>query len=359
MNATGFNLDPEMDVMVKAFENSREEYRPSKYWVELCRKNIEQLRISGYGNFKQTVALNYFTSLAEPEDLQVRFLKTHLPATDIFLAWLRAFLSRRHSAFTARQSMTYNFVTFLLWYYASRLGLASELNSLEEPADGNPLSVRIAGRRVSQDLVHSVLEFGSVTDGIGNADKVRTIMELGAGYGRTAHVFMKLLPGVRYTIVDIPPALYISQRYLSSLFPERKTFRFREFKSFPEVADEFSNSRLAFLLPSQMEMLPTGTADLFLAIDCLHEMHLEQIRRYFDTIGRLTKKYFYFRCWKHTKIPYDNVVLTEADYPALPHWGKVFWRDCELLTLPTRIDGKTVNVAYFEALFDVGQRADP
>jgi hypothetical protein len=161
------------------------------------------------------------------------------------------------------------------------------------------------------------------------------------------------MPHLRYIVVDIPPALYISQRYLAGQFPDRKVFRFRNFCDYSEVMDEFHESQIAFLLPGQLELLPDRTADLFLAIDSLHEMRPEQIEYYFDLIDRLTGRFFYFKCWKNTKIPYDNITLTEGDYPVRPHWFKVFWRDCKLLTFPTWWDGKVVESTYFEALLSL------
>ena len=99
--------------------------------------------------------------------------------------------------------------------------------------------------------------------------------ELGAGYDRNAHVLLSLLPGVRYVVIDIPPALYVAQRYLPSVFPDRKVFTWRTFESYPEIQSEFEHADLAFLLPSQIEMLPDGLFDLFVNISSLHEMRLE------------------------------------------------------------------------------------
>ncbi len=349
----GSHIDAVLQRMMQDYLASQSEVQASKYWVELNSKNVKQLYDIGYESFKQTVALNYFTCLVGLRDPQVKFLVRNLPVSSVLSAFGRALLSKGHSHFTAKQSLFYNFVTFMVWEYTARQRARDILACLEEPLDGNPPSVRLSGKEISQDLAYSVLEFRAISDGVGDLDSISTVMELGAGYGRTAYVFLQLMPHLRYVIVDIPPALYISQRYISGQFPDRKLFKFRSFGNYSEIADEFCESQIAFLLPGQLDLLPDNTVDLFLAIDSLHEMRPEQIEYYFSTIGRLTRAFFYFKCWKNTKIPYDNITLTEGDYPVRDRWSKVFWRDCKLLTFPTWWDGKWVQSTYFEALFSL------
>ncbi len=347
------SLDPELNAMLEAYRVSDPTFASSRYWEVLSRKNVEQLDTEGFENFKQTVAMNYFTFLVKVRDPYMQFLIQSLPAIEVAGALWRALLSRKHRAFSSRQSKVFNFATYLLWAYIRQQGCAEWMDKVWEPVLGNPPSVRVKGREISQDLAHSVLEYRSVSSGVPELRTLGTVAELGAGYGRTAQVFMRLLPATRYVVVDIPPALYISQRYLSSIFPERKIFKFRSFTRFEDVADEFNMCQIAFLLPAQIDLLPKKSIDLFMAIDSLHEMQLEQIRNYFSRIEAVTRKYFYFKCWKKTKIPYDNVIISEEDYPVKPEWRKIFWRDCDVLNLPTLFGREHVSITYFEALMDL------
>jgi putative sugar O-methyltransferase len=246
--------------------------------------------------------------------------------------------SKRHSCFTDEQSSIYNFITYMLWEFVEKNGGKDILDSLEEPMEGNPPSINLNGKSISQDLANSVLEFQSISAAVNDIGTMDTIMELGAGYGRTAFVFLNVFDKIKYIIVDIPPALYISERYLTSQFPDHKIFRFRHFENFSDVSDEFNNAQIIFLMPHQLNFLPDRTADMFLAIDCLHEMRPEQIAHYFRMFERHATS-LYLKCWKSTKIPYDNITVTEKDYPVPSYWKEIFWRDCKVQT------------AYFEALF--------
>lgn len=232
-----------------------------------------------------------------------------------------------------------NYITYLLWAYVSSVDSAQILDQLEEPLDGNPSRIFLGEKLISQDLANSALEYISATAAGFDRARVHTIIELGAGYGRTAYVFLKLMPGVRYIIADIPPALCVAQEYLTSQFPAMKTFWFRDFKNYADVAAEFEAAQLAFLLPSQLELLPDKCADMFVNISSLHEMNPDQINYYFSVLKRLIAHYFYLKAWKVSKLP-DNVTILEKDYPFPAEWKRLYWRECRVQT-------------DFEALFSI------
>jgi putative sugar O-methyltransferase len=332
-------MDFRLKDMLNAYIADESDGNVSAYWQVLNQKNVAQLLDMGYENFKQTVALNYFTWLIGMDDPQVKFLMANLPGYFVRSAQKRAASLQKHHHFTSKQSTLYNFITCMLWEYTSREVKQTFINRLEEPSEGNPPLININGKNISQDLANSVLEVNSISDGI-DLNHINTVMELGVGYGRTAYVLLKLFPHLRYIIVDIPPALYISERYLTSQFPDRKIFRFRKFNNFSEIAEEFYNAQIIFLMPNQLKLLPSKIIDLFIAIDCLHEMRLEQIHNYLAEIDRLAS-YIYLKCWKETKIPYDDITITEDDYPIPSSWNKVFRNDCKVQT------------TYFEALFEI------
>lgn len=133
-------------------------------------------------------------------------------------------------------------------------------------------------------------------------------------------------------LVDIPPALYIAERYITNQFKERNIFKFRKFSNFNEIKKEFEQSDIIFLLPNQLELLPSKIADLFINISSLHEMRRDQIEFYFNCIDNLIKKYVYFKQWKISKNSYDNIIITEKDYPIRENWEKIFWRECKVKT---------------------------
>lgn len=148
--------------------------------------------------------------------------------------------------------------------------------------------------------------------------KLRSVIEVGAGYGRTAWVMIKLYPELDYTIVDIEPALSVSCRYLTSQFPNR-SMHFRN----PETLVYHARS-----------------ADLMLNISSFHEMDMKDVRLYFDMADRVSQ-YFYFKEWKESKIPLDETIIRREDYPVKSSWVKLFNREC------------AIQPKFFEALYKI------
>lgn len=332
---------PEIREMFDEFPRFRPEILPSKYWEELNRKNLQQLAESRYENFKRTVARNYFTWIVNPLNKQIRFLMKEAGTWQSISYFMKALFAPRHEHFKKRHTVYYNVLTNLLWEYVEKHDDENLLGKLVEPAEGNPLDVRQNGRLISQDLANSVLEYKAILQPELDRQDIRTILELGPGYGRTAYVFLALQPGCRYILVDIPPALYVAQRYLTAVFPDRHVFPFRPIGSFEDVADEFNHSSIIFLTPNQLALLPDNATDLFINISSLHEMRMDQIRYYFTEIERLTRRYFYFKQWKETTVPFENENVREADYPVGEHWQLINRQQCE------------VQHKFFEALYEL------
>lgn len=336
---SAFEQYPEIRQMFDEFANYRQEILPSKYWEELNRKNLRQLAESGYQNFKRTLARNYFTWIVNPLNPQIRFLMREAGIWESMRIVGSALFAPRHDLLKRKHTIFYNVLTNLLWAYVEKHDKDGLLKRLEEPLEGNPLRVLRDGRLISQDLANSLLEYEAILHPELDRRNVRTILELGPGYGRTAYVFLTLQPGCQYVLVDIPPALYVAQQYLTSIFPSRRIFPFRSFRSFSEVREEFESSDIVFLTPNQLELLPDKSIDLFLNISSLHEMRLDQIKYYFGEIERLTRNYFYFKQWKETTIPFEGETICESDYPVSDSWKLVYRQQC------------AVQHKFFEALY--------
>ena len=334
-----FALYPEIWAMFDEFPKYRPEIFPSKYWNELNRKNLQQLADNGYENFKRTVARNYFTWIVNPLNKQVRFLMGEAGLWESMKIIAGAIASPRHELLKRKHTIFYNLLTNLLWVYVEKNDSDGLLRQIDEPLEGNPLRVTRGDRLISQDLANSLIEYEAILHPDLDRREVRTILELGPGYGRTAHVFLTLQPGCRYILVDIPPALYVAQRYLTSIFPQRKIFSFRAFDDYQSVQQEIENADIVFLTPNQLELLPNKSVDLFVNISSLHEMRMDQVRYYFGEIERLTRKYFYFKQWKETTVPSENETIKEADYPVCAEWRLLHRQQC------------AVQHKFFEALY--------
>jgi putative sugar O-methyltransferase len=322
--------------------------QPSNFWSSLNDRNLRQLDDAGFSHFKRTVNLFYFnwTPNGIRNDQFRALLKAWLRHPEV-----RAFSARLGDVSgldtdgpfrLARARRVHAVFLGLLWEYVRRRDRRGILARLDEPLLGDPVTATYRGRRISQDLCNSVHELYSATAALPDGTPgPGGVLELGGGYGRVAWVFLEEFPQTRYILCDIPPALGIAQQYLTTLFPERRIFRFRHFDSGAEVADELGAAQIAFLTPNQLELLDPLGVDLFINISSLHEMRRDQIAHYLGQVDRHCAGSFYTKQWKSWHNPDDDVLIRREDYPIPGHWDVVYSRDHPIQT------------AFFHALYQV------
>jgi putative sugar O-methyltransferase len=323
---------PGLSDMIAQTAAGPEIFRPSQFWAQLCALHASHLQDeASFASFKRTVNFFYFQFTAGGP-MYRSLVRASLPATPRVLT---ARLTDRHAATLpgaphfGRPAVAYSYAIYvaLLWELARRSAAAALLERLEEPALGRPLAVRYRGRTISQDLANSALEVAAVLEGLpappGPAPRV---LEIGGGYGRLAYAVLSMLPGARYVIVDIPPALALAQRYLTSVFPDLPTFRFRRFAAAADVADELAAARIAFLTPDQLDLLEPLGAQIALTVSSLHEMLPALVDRYLGLVDRHCDGVFYTKQWQRWHNPVDDVVMAREDYRYPAGWRRVFER---------------------------------
>jgi putative sugar O-methyltransferase len=300
--------------------------RPSRYWEELNKMNLAQLAEQGFDKFKRTIALNYFTwARILPWDSQIVGLVRRLGPAPSARAIRQAVSFAREGDLPTLQAFSYGLLTSLLWEYVVQAVSSRELLALEEPTIGSPLLISSGlGRRVSQDLGNSILEYESFGSFIPPGG---TVLELGGGYGRNAYVVLSLRRDVRYIMADIPPALWVAEQYLTRVFPDRKPFRYRKMNSTGDISDLFS-AEMGFLLTNQLGLLAPQSVDMIVNISSLQEMRPEQINFYLGEFDRLLKPggHVYIKEWKRAAVLFENITLSEHDYPIPKGWRSVMRR---------------------------------
>lgn len=281
---------------------------PSMFWQRLGREHQRQLGQFGVETFKRHQALRYFTwswkwsAIRRSE--QIRFLLRH---TSPWL-WIRAAAPGDLSdeawegvSWQRRDRWLYSFATRLLWDFAERhdpLGVCR----LSEPRLGNPFPVTWGDRLISQDLANTALELGAVAPFL-DAGGPRHVLEIGAGYGRSAYAVLSTWPTCRYTIVDIEPAISLGRAYLTELF---------------------GTERLSFMTPDRASPERIGPVDLALSISSLQEMTPEQVAHYLWLMDAVVSGVVFLKQWARWRNPDDGVVMSFEEYPIPSRWRLLF-----------------------------------
>jgi len=356
-------LQSDLDDLLEEMKTAPEVYRPSEFWQELTAVGLKQLEQGGFENFKRSLNMTYFNwgvlGILRHQFVSVFAKWCRHPTWSVFQAKFPDYRSDVDptaatstvsnyrfkvptvTSFNRAEATVYKTYVAMLYEFVAANDPAGLLRALEEPELGNPFSIRHRDRWISQDLCNSVQEFYAAGGGDLPADEPCDVAELGAGYGRVGYVFLQALPKATYTVVDIPPALNVSQEYLSRVFPDERVFGFRPFARYEDVRDEFEGARIRFLAAHQLELVPAKTFDRFLTISSLHEMSRPQIENYLAQIDRVCRGRFYTKQWRVSQTSVTGHVIREDEYPIPASWHEVYRRR------------HPVQRMFFEALYDV------
>jgi putative sugar O-methyltransferase len=332
-------IDHDMQSMVNEVRNASDLYRPSRFWDLLGGENEQMLSQHGMENLKRTVGQNYFNWLVlHPRNAQLRNVCRDWRAHPTLAPFLNSMepLDFLHSAVGLEMGITrigwreeflYKLFVGMLWELACREDRSGLSQHLEEPLIGNPIRIRRKGKLISQDLANSIREYSTLLEAQPDLQSVpKRVAELGAGYGRLAYVMLQD-PGTQYLVFDIPPALAVSQWYLSQVFEREPIFRFRHIESFASIEGELSRSRIAFFTANQLELFPSGYFDVFASISTLPEMTARQVTNYLKIIADTTRRLVYIKQWKSWTNPADAFAFDQRDIRLGGGFAKVIERD--------------------------------
>ena len=309
-------------------------YHPSPFWSKLGAWGRDQLDANGFAYCKRTVGTRYFHwttgGILAHQFWAVAWPWLCRPTAEVFRAWFPhpcVFPADGLRHFNTATATFYKTYVALLYDYVARRDPLRLLQRLEEPIAGTPFAIRYKGHWISQDLCNSVHEFYSLGgEALVRQDRPVHFLELGAGYGRLGHVILEAIPQATYTVVDIPPALAVSQWYLPQLFPSARCFRFRRMTSWAANQDEFAAARIRFLSAPQLALLPDKSVECFINISTLHEMTPAQIAHYFVQMDRVTWGEVYLKQWRRSRVAkWNGCVITEDDYPIPLTWECVHY----------------------------------
>jgi putative sugar O-methyltransferase len=345
----------DMSSMEREYVHAESLFHPSVFWEKLRQKNIHWLSHYGFESFKRTVNNNYFNwmvSLSSPYlyRMLLAYLKRNRFNPKAIAALITTNLSVKglHTTYISDKTRLrwidrklYAIYLLCLNDYVEAVDTASLFYVLQEPLLGDPIAMEVGGRRVSQDICNSYLEYAYFVDVVAGIERP-VIAEIGGGYGRLFYVIATLMAGKskRLIMIDIPPALHLSQWYLSSLFPDLRIFMWRPFEDYVDVAAQIENSDIAFLLPHQLQLLPDRSIDLLINISSFQEMNLKQIHRYYELID-VKARNFYTKQWLHWNNPEDNTSMPAVVYPTRPAWNIV------------KAGVNPVHKEFFEAIFEI------
>ncbi|ADG94203.1 conserved hypothetical protein [Arcobacter nitrofigilis DSM 7299] len=215
-----------------------EKFKSNEFWSDINKNIVNEGQLDELVENFRSSSVNYKISMFNPEINGVRFLKT------------------------------------LLYNLASSLSdnEVEKIKKVKNRNFGQPFCIQYNDEDIDLDYLQAVYEISFLDNSINLNDK--KILEIGAGYGRTAHTILSNFDIKSYTIIDLKDTMAISQRYLKKVLP----------------SDKFA--KINFVSVDILDGYEIGVHDLAINIDSFAEMHEAVVYNYLSLIDK-SVQYFY------------------------------------------------------------------
>ena len=329
-NKSILNIDNDLKEITNNFVQSKSYNLVSSLWHRLNIENFKSLGRDGQKKGISVIARTCFYTYTDLHDKWIDGAIKNL--SDIKNIKVDSQLFKKQNELTYRQSIFYNYLCFLLYNNLKRGNYFKFLSELQDKTylGFNDPFVEIDNINITSDKIVSLLDCEKIGKAF-NLDKIKTVLEIGAGSGRTSEAMMTINNNLNYVICDIPPAIYISYIRLKIAFPNKKISLLIDINDKDELQKNIKSNDISFVFPHQLKTIDKKYFNFVLAVDCLHEMDKKTIKYYFDLINDLTNS-FYFSIWNKTTVPFSKTFFNSGqrldfnknDYNIPENWKCIF-----------------------------------
>ncbi|KXK03031.1 MAG: hypothetical protein UZ03_NOB001001714 [Nitrospira sp. OLB3] len=112
-----------------------------------------------------------------------------------------------------------------------------------------------------------------------------TMLEVGAGACVNVAFYRSLNPALRATVVDLPETMLFGYCFLKSVFPDLRVTLPHQVESNQTGAE----AEVRFLLPTQVETVPSESMDFCFNMSSFQEMTIDSVNHYLRFLARVLK----------------------------------------------------------------------
>ncbi|NQT71706.1 MAG: putative sugar O-methyltransferase [Chloroflexi bacterium] len=321
---------PELELALEDMLTQNELYRPTVFWDEASSSIVSDLRTYGVERFRSLPsALNFFVptyGMPGSSFTKVMF--------DGLLAWLRReFPQKAKPCLALDQFLSGNMAAladYRVLLGADDLRRQPYLHTFSESTVGEPVEqFKFDGRRFSRSSFNYLLGLAMLKKHL-DGDVLRTVMEIGGGFGTLGEVLSAGgINALRYIDIDIPPTSFVAQHYLNAVLGSDNVGAYEETRD--QVSIYVNSLPQATVLCSwQIEKLQ-GKVDLFVNFMSFQEMEPHIVENYLDHVGRFGTRWVLLRNIREGKqvrkwnssVGVNNPILTNDYLAMLPGYELV------------------------------------
>jgi len=302
MNVTKINDDKDLlNLMLKDNELVDPLYKSTKLWKDGEKPFIDELKNNSLLNFrkKDLPILKYFSD-RDLLPVTMLYVKSKGIVNKIIYFILKSTkknkkLDRCVSSLTTKYSgvtmMDINMLCYKLAEAYGKSNNAKPIDKISASLVGNPENVfRVDGRPYTLSILYYYCQYVYCC-GFMNFNSVKSLTELGGGFGKQIELFKKIFPNMTFYLFDIIPTLYICEQYLKSVFPD-SVVSYRETRNMKTIPKNIQGK--IFIFGSwKMAELKNLSYDMFFNSASLQEVEPNEVLNYLKLVNQQTNKYVF------------------------------------------------------------------
>lgn len=288
-------------------------YQPGNYWLPYIGKIAKQIENGDLNQFRgQVMGPGTMASFGGGRDLEGVKYGWHLyPFHPVFTPFDASRIVRGynrlidrlfavhpafgHLAFRGALARDYFQETIqerqdAAWMVAKAHDTGHILERIEDSHEGNPAGFHRGGKFYTVRFLDEAMQLFFVQDTV-PVEELRTVVELGPGIGLKASLFLQLNRDLTYVLVDIPPALYVAQQYLTAV--TGGVLPYHRVKESLEKGEEFRKYRVICLAPWMLDQLKEFDCDLFINVASFQEMEPWLVENYLGHVKRFRPEWVF------------------------------------------------------------------
>ena len=321
------NLPKDLVDTFNLYINSPSYEWSSKFWRHVSMLHLDLIASGKYKDYENIMSRLYFTWTEIDNDL----VKNSCEKVQNNKINLNINLFKKQSNLDWAPSINHNLILLLLYECIKTKKVFKHLNKIKKDNAFAENSLNINGLEISQDDLNSLMEYEKIEELLNKLNESKkNFIEIGAGSGRTAKVVMSINNEAKYVIADLPPAIEVSYKKLKASFPNKKILKCFSIKK-DNLKEAFEQNDILFVFPHQIEFFAKKTFDISIAIDCLHEMDKNIVKKYMNNFETVSKA-LYFKVWENAGLPYsfyqNYSVHKKEDYYVKNSWKEHFKERC-------------------------------
>jgi len=211
-----------LDKMLKDMKNQSPLYKPGPYWSNKSKNAVNEIKRCGLEDFRGSSSL---IGLSFADNLYIDYRDTlNYGFKGRFLKYLTNHYPFKN-IFKGQISWTENYANRTIELFQELINLKPEVRDLIKKYNipysligGCKTFVEIDGIKYSSHYLNILEQHDKIATHI-SFKKIKSVFEIGGGFGIYIHLLIENYPNIRKVIyLDIPPNLYVGSQYLKAFY---------------------------------------------------------------------------------------------------------------------------------------------